>query len=109
MTTPQFWLGLGLGIILSVIVGTCSAGAHESWISRGAYRSPIDGSGCCGTGDCFIVPATDMQSTPAGWRISSTGETIPFAEAQMSEDGQFWRCKKLDQSRRCFFAPPMGF
>ena len=30
----------------------------------------------------------------------------PFNEAQPSPDGEFWRCKRADGSRRCFFAPP---
>jgi hypothetical protein len=33
-------------------------------------------------------------------------EAIPFAEAQPSPDGEFWRCRRPDGSRRCFFAPP---
>ena len=33
-------------------------------------------------------------------------EFIPQSEAQPSPDGQFWRCKRPDGSRRCFFAPP---
>jgi hypothetical protein len=33
-------------------------------------------------------------------------ESVPFAEAQPSPDGEFWRCKRPDGSRRCFFAPP---
>ena len=33
-------------------------------------------------------------------------EKVPFTEAQPSPDGAFWRCKRPDGSRRCFFAPP---
>jgi hypothetical protein len=33
-------------------------------------------------------------------------EKIPFTEAQPSPDGAFWRCKRPDGTRRCFFAPP---
>jgi hypothetical protein len=35
-------------------------------------------------------------------------EMVPFSEAQPSPDGAFWRCKRPDGSRRCFFAPPPG-
>jgi hypothetical protein len=31
-----------------------------------------------------------------------------YSEAQQSEDGSFWRCKRYDGSRRCFFVPGMG-
>jgi hypothetical protein len=31
---------------------------------------------------------------------------VPFNEAQPSPDGEYWRCKRPDGSRRCFFAPP---
>jgi hypothetical protein len=33
-------------------------------------------------------------------------ESVPFNEAQPSPDGEFWRCKRPDGTRRCFFAPP---
>jgi hypothetical protein len=35
-------------------------------------------------------------------------EMVPFSEAQPSPDGAFWRCRRPDGSRRCFFAPPPG-
>lgn len=79
--------------------------AHDFWINHSGYKSPIDGSHCCGHNDCFMLEPTDMQSTPAGWLIRSSGETIPYSEAMTSEDGEFWRCKRADGSRRCFFAP----
>jgi len=80
------------------------AAAHDFWINHGNYSSP-EGVHCCGDNDCFVVPANDMQSTPRGWLIKSLGEVVPFSEAQASEDGAFWRCKRYDGSRRCFFAP----
>jgi len=79
--------------------------AHDFWINNGHYRSPGDNSHCCGDNDCFVVPASDMRPTDRGWLIRSLGETIPYSEAQISEDGAFWRCKRHDGSRRCFFAP----
>jgi len=80
------------------------ASAHDHWINHGNYRAPT-GEHCCGPNDCFMVPANDMTPTAAGWLIKSLGETIPYSEAQPSEDGDFWRCKRYDGSRRCFFAP----
>ncbi len=81
------------------------ASAHDFWINHGNYKSPKDGSHCCGHNDCFLVPASDMKPTAHGWLIQSLGETIPYSEAHTSEDGEFWRCKRYDGSRRCFFAP----
>jgi hypothetical protein len=79
--------------------------AHDFWISHGRYISPADGTHCCGDNDCFAVPAADVRPTAAGWLIRSLNETVPYSESQTSEDGEFWRCKKYDGSRRCFFAP----
>ncbi len=78
--------------------------AHDFWINHGNYRSP-NGEHCCGDTDCSAVPATEMMPTAAGWLIESLGEVVPYSEAQPSQDGQFWRCKRYDGSRRCFFAP----
>ena len=88
--------------------------AHDSWISRGGHRNAA-GEWCCGEGDCFVIPGNRIVVTANGYAIttqaaSGTGavqvEVVPFSEAQPSPDGQFWRCKRADGSRRCFFAPP---
>jgi len=78
--------------------------AHDSWISRAGHRNAA-GEWCCGEGDCFMVPGKDVKATAVGYRLLN-GETVPYAEAQPSPDGEFWRCKRPDGSRRCFFAPP---
>ncbi|HEX2653869.1 MAG TPA: hypothetical protein VHN11_09490 [Xanthobacteraceae bacterium] len=80
--------------------------AHESWISRGGLRNAA-GEWCCGDGDCFIVPPENISLSSDGYRLFDA-ETVPFSEAQPSPDGAFWRCKRPDGSRRCFFAPPPG-
>jgi hypothetical protein len=79
--------------------------AHDSWISRNALRNAA-GEWCCGEGDCFVVPGSQVNVTPAGYRLQANGEIVPFNEAQPSPDGAYWRCKRPDGSRRCFFAPP---
>jgi hypothetical protein len=79
--------------------------AHDSWISRGGYRSPTNNEWCCGLGDCFVIPSEQVTITGDGYLIFGA-EKIPFNEAQPSPDGAFWRCKRPDGSRRCFFAPP---
>jgi hypothetical protein len=78
--------------------------AHDSWISRGMFRNPA-GEFCCGKGDCFEVAKDKVAMTGDGYLLFGT-EKVPFTEAQPSPDGAFWRCKRPDGSRRCFFAPP---
>ena len=78
--------------------------AHDSWINRGGYKSPDGKEFCCGEGDCFMVEP--VRTTASGYLILVTGETVPFSEALPSPDGKYWRCRKPDGSRRCFFAPP---
>ena len=87
--------------LLAILILTSTANAHDSWISRGALRNAA-GEWCCGEGDCFVTNATHI---PAGYRLTN-GELVPESEAQPSPDGQYWRCKRPDGSRRCFFAPP---
>ena len=77
--------------------------AHDSWISRGFFRNG-NGELCCGQADCFMVPPDQVSMIGAGYRLFGT-ELVPFSETQPSADGAFWRCKRRDGSRRCFFAP----
>jgi hypothetical protein len=78
--------------------------AHDTWISRGQLKNPA-GEWCCGEGDCFVV--NPVHETGSGYELVN-GEFVPFSETQPSPDGAFWRCKRPDGSRRCFFAPPPG-
>jgi hypothetical protein len=91
--------------VLALLTLASQTLAHDSWISRGALRNAA-GEWCCGEGDCFVVPGNQVHVTAGGYRLSSSSETVPFSEAQPSPDGEFWRCKRPDGSRRCFFAPP---
>jgi len=95
--------------------------AHDSWISQGGLRNAA-GEWCCGEGDCFVVPADQIRALGNGYHVSfdqksstlggavttthRTSEIVPYAEAQPSPDGQYWRCRRPDGTRRCFFAPP---
>jgi len=88
-----------LALLLALSV---PAGAHDSWISRGGLRNGA-GEWCCGEGDCFTVQP--VISKAQGY-VLPNGEFVPLSEAQPSPDGQYWRCKRPDGSRRCFFAPP---
>jgi hypothetical protein len=75
------------------------------WINRGGYRN-VAGEWCCGEGDCFVVPGDAVSITANGYMLHELGELVPFSEAQPSPDGAFWRCRRPNGSRRCFFAPP---
>ena len=90
-------------VIVSLLSAT-AASAHESWISRGGHKNGA-GEWCCGDGDCFVVPGQSISFTAQGYRLFGA-ETVPYSEAQPSPDGAYWRCKRPDGSRRCFFAPP---
>jgi hypothetical protein len=79
------------------------AAGHDFWINHGAYKAPT-GEHCCGDNDCRALGPEEVKITPRGY-VLTNGELVPFAEAQASEDGEYWRCKRFDGSRRCFFAP----
>ncbi len=92
----------------------CQAMSHDLWINHGGFRNGV-GKLCCGEGDCFVIAPERVVITAGGYAIvgqtagadgSVPLEIVPFSEAQPSQDGQFWRCKRPDGSRRCFFAPP---
>ena len=91
-------------VLLPSLLFASPAFAHDSWISRGGHRNGA-GEWCCGEGDCFVVPGAQINFTPAGYRLNG-GEVVPYREAQPSPDGAYWRCKRPDGTRRCFFAPP---
>lgn len=84
--------------------------AHDSgpgsWIRNGNFISPLDGAHCCGEHDCFALDPDDVREAAGGYLIRSLNELVPAREVQWSRDGQYWRCRKADGTRRCFFAPP---
>lgn len=92
---------------IAVFSSALPAGAHDFWINHSGYKSPTDGSHCCGQNDCKLIPEADVKITQSGYELS-TGEVVPFSEAQQSEDRDYWRCHRYDGSRRCFFAPQPG-
>ena len=95
--------------LLACLLTLTPALAHDNWISRGGFRGPINGEWCCGANDCFIVSATSVKISSTGYVLLQTRETVPYAETIPSVDGNYWRCQRPDGSRRCFFAPPVGF
>lgn len=93
-------------LIACVLLLAGAAFAHDHWINRGNFVSPIDGTHCCGENDCFELSDDDVRVTAGGYLVVSLNEFVPFREALKSIDGHFWRCKRPDGKRRCFFAPP---
>jgi hypothetical protein len=106
-------------VLMSALLITSFALAHDSWISRGGLKNAA-GEWCCGEGDCFVIPGDQVAygiGTVASvgtqgdivWGYTLFGvEFVPESETMLSPDGAFWRCKRPDGSRRCFFAPPPG-
>ena len=99
-------------LILLIFLVFCLGRAHAhdqwgipNWIGNGGFLSPLDGQHCCGVNDCRELAAADVGEVMGGYHIRSLNETVPFREVQVSRDGNFWRCKRPDGSRRCFFAP----
>lgn len=93
--------------LLGVALFASAAYPHGSadWIAKGGYRSPIDGSICCGEHDCFPVPEAEVRVAIGGYYLIKFAEVVPQLEVQRSRDGQYWRCRRTDGTRRCFFAP----
>ena len=99
-------LARSLLVLLPAYFAVSVAFAHESWIMRGGHKNAA-GEWCCGAGDCFAIPSEQVSVSGSGYRLYGL-ETVPFNEAQPSPDGFYWRCKRPDGSRRCFFAPPQS-
>lgn len=103
-------IGLTLLAMILVILAFSAlpARAHDFWINHSGYKGP-DGTHCCGQNDCKMVLEADVKIGSGGYVLRTfNNEFVPFSEAQQSEDGDFWRCRKSDGSRRCFFAPQQG-
>jgi hypothetical protein len=105
--------------VIAVLLTATSALAHDSWISRGGHKNGA-GEWCCGAGDCAVMDPKSVAAISGGYIVSGYGtivgsgrrefyhEAVPEREAQPSPDGSYWRCKRPDGSRRCWFAPPPG-
>ena len=92
--------------VIVALLAASPATAHDSWINWNGYKSPT-GEHCCGDNDCKMLDPSAVKATPRGYALSN-GEVVPYSEAQSSEDSHYWRCKRYDGSRRCFFAPQPG-
>lgn len=102
---------------------TVPAFSHEHWINYGGYRSPADGSSCCGPSDCFTLLPGVVREIKGGFSIKTKLEVsqgyeynidmlVPYKEATPSEDNDYHLCIKYvdgKPERRCFFAPTGAF
>ena len=106
-------------VLVPLVLIAPDSSAHDSWIYGGGFRNAA-GEWCCGEGDCALMAPDAVKLTTSGYAVHGIGtiaagdwaryerydELVPEAEAQPSPDGRYWRCKRPDGSRRCFFAPP---
>jgi hypothetical protein len=103
-------VGRPMAALVAAVLFSGSALAHDSgpgsWIRNGNFISPLDGAHCCGEHDCFALDPDDVREAAGGYLIRSLDELVPPREVQWSRDGRYWRCRKADGTRRCFFAPP---
>ncbi len=112
-----------VAVLAAVLLLAPYSFAHDSWISRGGHRNNA-GEWCCGDGDCGEKVSGEIRALPDGYHVDAVfavrsssydwsinfktviHEIVPYSESLASPDGAFWRCKRPDGSRRCFFAPP---
>lgn len=88
---------------------------HDLWINGTRNGA---GEWCCGAGDCAVMDPDTVGLTSRGYEVNGAGtisgtgqrelyrEIVPEQEAMPSPDGAYWRCKRPDGTRRCFFVPP---
>ena len=96
-----------IGVMLMLLFWPLIARGHGlgDWIRQGGYRN-FAGEFCCGEHDCAPIDGVTTVAHPQSGYLLPGGELVPQAEAKASQDGRFWRCRRPDGSRRCFFAPP---
>jgi hypothetical protein len=95
------WLALGAFLAL----GSTSALAHEKWWD-GKEVDPVTKRYCCGDNDIKHLEPSEVHVRPDGYKLDDSGETVPYAQAQPSPDGEYWVFRWGNPVRtQCFFAP----
>jgi len=105
----------GVTVALAFVAARADPQQHrpQHWIDQGGYIAK-DGHRCCGHEDCLPVPAANIVSTPKGYSFVSPFDaditySIPYEDAQPSEDQRHWACIDLySKNLRCFFRLSMG-
>jgi len=99
-------IAIALGLAMASAAPAAAHGDFD-WINKGGYRNS-SGDHCCGKDDCFKLGASEVEQEREGYRVPSHGVTVPYKEAQRSEDGNYWICR-TSAKMRCFFAPHQGY
>jgi hypothetical protein len=100
-------------LVLTVTITTVGFGilngalGHDIWINR-ERRVNAQGEWCCNMHDCEVVAEDEVRENGKGFVLVASGEVVPYSEAQISGDHQYWRCKRPSGLTRCFFYPPPG-
>lgn len=106
-------------LLLTPLMGlmlASSALAHDHWINHGGYEAKVavyDGpTSCCGEGDCFEVPGTDVKGGEAGYTLPG-GWFMAYPALHQSPNSRFWACFNFDakgqrSQLKCLFAPGPG-
>lgn len=70
---------------------------------------------CCSLTDCAQMPHGEIQETPQGYLVRSTGEVIAYGDKRLrqSKDEFFHRCAKngdfKSETSLCLYTPDRGF
>lgn len=112
-------IGAYVALGFAILAGLAALTIGDAWSHPVDGKKNAAGEFCCGEGDCFSIPSERVTFSKGHyiiWPVLASGsdlfaaiETVPEIEAQPSPDGSYWRCKRPDGSRRCFFAPSMGY
>ncbi len=98
---------LRLAAVATLVVAMPAEG-HDFWINNGGYTDRLNGVHCCGPNDCAAISPVRITIVKDGYLLDGE-ELVPFQDAYVSEDHDYWRCRRADGSRRCFFAPIMTY
>ena len=102
------------GALMASSVLFSAAGAHDAIPTASQPLGWVYGSECCSAYDCSQVQHGDIVPTPEGWRVNTSGETIPYGDARVkrSRDEFFHRCAPAGDmtSKRsiCIYVPDFG-
>jgi hypothetical protein len=94
-------------IALACQIAAPLAHAHDSWISAGAFRSPITREFCCGDLDC--KPLNYTPKVIRGGYLLENNEAVREAEVMPVSPEGWIVCRRRDGSRRCVFAPSSSY
>jgi hypothetical protein len=94
------------GFVAGFMAFSTVAWAHGEfqWIQNRDRRT---GDACCGEHDCFKVQVTYARGAYY-FKLDGIDFTVPYSQAKVSEDGQYWACRPRPGMLRCFFAPPQS-